>query len=97
MTAEPSPPLIRSITHVAGKVDYIFVAATGAITTDLSRDTVSRDVLIASHAACKETGQWPSDHGMEALQVLASPAGDSQRGDDVKEPSGGSSSLKSSV
>jgi endonuclease/exonuclease/phosphatase family metal-dependent hydrolase len=53
-----------------GKVDYIFAKAGGAMTTcSLERDEASRRALLLSHAACDETGEWPSDHGMEALYV----------------------------
>jgi hypothetical protein len=33
------------------------------------RDDQSNAALLTSHCACEETGEWPSDHGMEALTI----------------------------
>ena len=57
-----------------GKVDYVFAravggAAGGAPKLRLERDDASLRALLASHAPCAETGEWPSDHGMEVLSV----------------------------
>lgn len=49
-----------------GKIDYIFVCGGNG----LIRDEVSSAALLASHAPCEETGEWPSDHGMEVLSVV---------------------------
>ena len=35
----------------------------------LERDSASRRALLLSHGRCAETGEWPSDHGLEALTV----------------------------
>ena len=35
------------------------------------RDEASLAAILASHAPCPETGEWPSDHGAEALTVIA--------------------------
>ena len=35
----------------------------------LERDAESRQAILHSHAACQETGEWPSDHGLEALSL----------------------------
>ena len=48
-----------------GKVDYIF--ARGA---RLERDAASRRAVLLSHAPCGETGEWPSDHGVEAATAV---------------------------
>ena len=56
-----------------GKVDYIFVAPHDAPAAHadikLERSQEALRALWASHAACEETGEWPSDHGMEALAI----------------------------
>jgi len=52
-----------------GKVDYIFARAESRLSLRLERDTASRHSLLMSHAPCKETGEWPSDHGLEALTI----------------------------
>jgi len=53
-----------------GKVDFIFVRGTaGRCSVELFRDPASRLAVLSSHAACAATGEWPSDHGAEALSV----------------------------
>jgi hypothetical protein len=52
-----------------GLIDYIFVSHSGPGTLALERDDTSRLAMDMSHAACDETGQWPSDHGIEALTL----------------------------
>ena len=54
-----------------GKIDYIFVKGNEQ-KIGLERSEGSRVAIEMSHAACPETGEWPSDHGMEALQVVVS-------------------------
>ena len=54
-----------------GKIDYIFVKGNEQKTV-LERSEECRMAIEMSHAACPETGEWPSDHGMEALQVVVS-------------------------
>ena len=49
-----------------GKVDFILVAGEHAV---IQRDDKSRAALLTSHCSCEETGEWPSDHGMEALTI----------------------------
>ena len=53
-----------------GKVDYIFVEGCEERKVFLERAEESAAALHMSHAECAETGEWPSDHGMEALQVV---------------------------
>jgi len=67
------PPHKQQPDQTSGKgmIDYIFVkSASGTLT--LERDTASREAIMRSHAPCEETGQWPSDHGIEALTVNVS-------------------------
>lgn len=52
-----------------GKIDFIFVRGAAA----LVRDPVSDIAILESHAPCEATGQWPSDHGCEALGVCLHP------------------------
>lgn len=61
-----------------GKIDYIFVSVGADVggpdsgcmpTLSIERDASSREAILCSHAPCEETGEWPSDHGMEALTV----------------------------
>lgn len=52
-----------------GKVDWIFVWGKESCGVRLSRDAQSREAILASHGICEATGQWPSDHGAEALMV----------------------------
>lgn len=60
-----------------GKVDYIFVrGARGRCCVELFRDEASSAAILSSHAACVETGQWPSDHGAEALSFRMGPGSD---------------------
>ena len=56
-----------------GKVDYIFASASGQCT--LARDQLSRKAIALSHSACEATGEWPSDHGIEALTVCVDHGG----------------------
>jgi len=55
-----------------GKIDYIFVKGGDEEREPvfLERDECSAETIKMSHAACVETGEWPSDHGMEALQIV---------------------------
>ena len=48
-------------------MDYIFAAGPGL---SLERDEASMRALVLSHQKCDETGEWPSDHGMEAMTVV---------------------------
>jgi len=53
-----------------GKVDWIFVRGRAPdCAVELFRDEASRAAVLESHRACEATGQWPSDHGVEALSV----------------------------
>lgn len=55
-----------------GKVDWIWVrgrAGSGGCPVELFRDEASRRAILESHRPCEATGQWPSDHGTEALSV----------------------------
>ena len=53
-----------------GKIDYIFARSNRKhISLHLQRDDASQRSLLMSHAPCRETGAWPSDHGLEALTV----------------------------
>jgi len=65
------PPHKQGDGQASGKglVDYIFVKNCGMGTCALGRDEASRRALAMSHAACDETGEWPSDHGLEALTL----------------------------
>jgi len=67
---EPSvsrPPHKQDTSQKSGKgmIDWVFVKGSAG----LERDLASREALLAAHAACEETGEWPSDHGLEALTV----------------------------
>jgi endonuclease/exonuclease/phosphatase family metal-dependent hydrolase len=53
-----------------GKVDWIFVRGLEA---DLFRDRASRAAILESHASTDATGNWPSDHGAEALSIWLFP------------------------
>lgn len=59
-----------------GKVDWIFVrGADGRCDVRLVRDAASRLGILSTHDACGATGEWPSDHGMEAVTAeLSEPA-----------------------
>ena len=67
-----------------GKIDYIFVKApepSSSLPPDaltLERDAESRQAILHSHAACQETGEWPSDHGLEALSLTLKTPGTAQ-------------------
>ena len=50
-----------------GKVDYIFAHGTGV---EVDRDDASRAALALSRTPCWETGEWPTDHGIEALTIV---------------------------
>lgn len=63
--SRPSHKQDPSQTSGKGMIDWVFVKGAA----ELERDSASRDALLLSHAACEETGEWPSDHGMEALNV----------------------------
>ena len=65
------PPHKQDAANTSGKglVDYIFVANAGAGECALWRDEASRRAMAVSHTACEETGEWPSDHGIEALSL----------------------------
>lgn len=53
-----------------GKIDWIFVRGSAPWTAlNLFRDPASYAAILESHAACAATGEWPSDHGCEALSV----------------------------
>lgn len=58
-----------------GKVDYILVRPPLGTHLRLERDEGSRNAIIRSHAPCEQTGEWPSDHGMEALTLHVRPTG----------------------
>jgi len=53
-----------------GKIDYIFVRGRGCV-TELFRDEASLRAVLLTHQPCEATGEWPSDHGAEALCVRA--------------------------
>jgi len=48
-----------------GKIDWIFVRGR----VELFRDEASRRAILDSHGPCAATGDWPSDHGCEALCI----------------------------
>lgn len=51
-----------------GKIDYIFVRGTQPrCSVEVFRDDASDVAMRESHAPCAPTGEWPSDHGAEAL------------------------------
>eukprot|EP00971_Amphidinium_carterae_P015404 304176-Amphidinium_carterae.1 len=52
-----------------GKIDYIWVRPTPDLPIDLFLDDASRQAVYESHRECVQTGQWPSDHGIEAFSV----------------------------
>eukprot|EP00931_Biecheleriopsis_adriatica_P006095 TRINITY_DN107551_c0_g1_i1.p1 TRINITY_DN107551_c0_g1~~TRINITY_DN107551_c0_g1_i1.p1 ORF type:complete len:344 (-),score=68.39 TRINITY_DN107551_c0_g1_i1:36-1013(-) len=53
-----------------GKVDWIFVRGHAPdVHVEVFRDEASRRAILESHAPCEATGDWPSDHGCEALSV----------------------------
>eukprot|EP00435_Cladocopium_sp_Y103_P045112 s2248_g12.t2 len=52
------------------KIDYIWVRErTKDFQTELFFDEASRRAIIDSHKDCEATGEWPSDHGCEALSI----------------------------
>eukprot|EP00933_Yihiella_yeosuensis_P076912 TRINITY_DN86896_c0_g1_i1.p1 TRINITY_DN86896_c0_g1~~TRINITY_DN86896_c0_g1_i1.p1 ORF type:complete len:276 (-),score=47.24 TRINITY_DN86896_c0_g1_i1:49-876(-) len=51
-----------------GKIDWIWVKG-NTDSVELFRDEASTVAILESHAPCKATGDWPSDHGCEALSV----------------------------
>lgn len=53
-----------------GKIDYIFARGCRKTNVFVERDDLSREAIRASHMPCEETGEWPSDHGIEALSVV---------------------------
>jgi len=58
-----------------GKVDWIFVRGRAPrCSVALFRDEASHAAVLESHQPCAATGQWPSDHGAEALSVRVVPA-----------------------
>jgi hypothetical protein len=65
-----------------GLVDCVFVKGSDDLSVHLERDAESGKAVAISHARCAETGEWPSDHGMEALSVLVATQ-QSQDEDDV--------------
>jgi len=58
-----------------GKVDWIFVRGNtrSRSSVELFRDPASRLAILSSHAPCEPTGQWPTDHGAEALSIRLLP------------------------
>ena len=47
-----------------GKVDWLFVSG-----APLGHDAATEAAILRSHAPCAETGEWPSDHGIEAVAI----------------------------
>eukprot|EP01043_Picozoa_sp_COSAG02_P032141 COSAG02_NODE_2134_length_9720_cov_3.845027_1_plen_956_part_00 len=60
-----------SQTSGQGKIDFILVS--GESVQYLQRDQQSCAALMSSHCPCKETGEWPTDHGMEAFTIYMYP------------------------
>eukprot|EP00928_Gymnodinium_smaydae_P021104 TRINITY_DN18210_c0_g1_i1.p1 TRINITY_DN18210_c0_g1~~TRINITY_DN18210_c0_g1_i1.p1 ORF type:complete len:329 (-),score=16.07 TRINITY_DN18210_c0_g1_i1:287-1273(-) len=57
-----------------GKIDWIFVRGRKPdFDVELFRDLASQKAILDSHSPCDATGEWPSDHGCEALSVLIRP------------------------
>ncbi|CAK9114733.1 unnamed protein product [Durusdinium trenchii] len=56
------------------KIDYIWVRERSQdYEAQLSFDDASRRAILESHKNCEATGQWPSDHGCEALNIRVLP------------------------
>ena len=67
---EDHPELpIKSTTNpnIEHKLDWVWVEG-----AQVEYDDRCKRAIISSHTACPETGQWPSDHGLEAVRLLLS-------------------------
>ena len=74
--SRPAHKLGAEQTSGKGKVDYILVRGPrdGSMSVSLERDGPSRRAMLLSHGPCSETGEWPTDHGLEALSVCVNGA-----------------------
>mmetsp|Transcript_31644 Transcript_31644/g.58139 ORF Transcript_31644/g.58139 Transcript_31644/m.58139 type:complete len:332 (-) Transcript_31644:10-1005(-) len=70
--SRPAHKQAEGQTSGKGKIDYIWVRATPDLDVDLFLDHASRQAVQDSHRECAETGQWPSDHGIEAFSLRVS-------------------------
>merc|ERR1712160_101122 len=52
-----------------GKIDWIFVRPSQQYSLEFVRDPASKTAMEESHRPCAATGEWPSDHGVEAFSV----------------------------
>jgi len=59
-----------------GKIDYVFVRGnSSSCKVCLERGPKATYALLESHQAIEATGEWPSDHGCEAVTVVMSRQG----------------------
>eukprot|EP01045_Picozoa_sp_COSAG04_P014300 COSAG04_NODE_1062_length_8500_cov_11.838353_3_plen_166_part_00 len=55
-----------------GKIDYVLVRPPKVAAVLFERDEASRRAIALAHGPCDETGQWPSDHDIEAVSLTVS-------------------------
>ena len=55
-----------------GKIDYVLVRPPKGGAVVFERDEASRRAMALAHGPCDETGQWPSDHDIEAVSLTVS-------------------------
>ena len=71
MLSQGRPPhtLAQDQKSGKGKVDYVLVRPPKSGSVLFERDEGSKKAMVLAHGPCEETGQWPSDHDIEALSV----------------------------